>query len=293
MKNRFLLVLMVIALLVPIATLVSSTSEGGDSVVAPYYRVDGYIIDTRQTPMKEVSVTITDTRAGGVSYPTAITDDKGYFSIVVAYNTNLSISFEARGHDIISCPNVARQTDGTLALNLYTAQYDSSTRTYTITSKTDKMQMAIMSPTNGTINGVVSYVNGPIKNVTVTIWEPDVERPYKEVRTNDRGFYEIDECPTGVYYMSAFREGFISSEKEEINVTSSPQTKNITLERIDQPKILGMDYAHLFMLVGVIVGILLAVSAWFLSKRMNEEHEFEVIDDTVEEQKKSEVSDEP
>jgi len=293
MKNRFLLVLMVIALLVPVAVLVSSSSEGADPVAPPFYGVTGYVTDTERNPMKEVSVTIMDSRAGGASYPTEITNDEGFFRIVVAYYTNLSISFDCKGHEIISCPNTVRQSDGTLSLNLATAQYDSSKRTYQITSDADGMQTAIMAKTNGTIIGVVSYANGTIKNATVSIWEPDEERPYKEVRTNDRGGFEIEKCPTGLYYISARGDGFLSSEREEIKVTSSTITKNITLERIDQPKILGMDYAHLFMLVGVIVGILLAVSAWFLSKRMNEEHEFEVIDDTVEEQKKSEVSDEP
>jgi|GEM_PF-932388 len=293
MKNKLLLVLMAVALLVPVATLVSSSSEGADPVVPPFYCVEGYVTDTEKNPKSGVSVTIKDTRAGGASYPSAITDTGGYFSIVVAYNTNLSISFNIQGYEIISCPNTVRQPDGTLSLNLATAQYTSASRTYKITSDADGMQTAIMAPTSGTLNGVVSYVNGPIRNVTVTIWEQDVERPYKEVRTNDRGFYEIKECPTGFYYISARGDGFLSSEREELNVTTGTQTKNITMVMIDQPKILGLDYAHLFMLIGVIVGILLAVSAWFLSKRMNEAHDFEVIDDTVEEQKRSEISDEP
>jgi len=284
MKNRLLLALIALALLVPLVALAAPLSDGaGEPVTSPNYRYEGYVVDTAKKPMGGVTVTIAENRLGGI-FEKGVTNEDGLFSIVLASSMNLKITFEIRGYRIISCPNTVLQPDGTLTLNLSTAQYNSAARIYTLTTDKDGMQPAIMSATFGTISGIVSYEKGAIKDMIVSIKVPGADNNYREARTNDSGFYEIKDCPIGSYLITAGGQGFNQSEYEEVNITSSGLTKNITLIKSDLPKYLGSDLAHILMLVGVIVGMFLAAAAWFLSKRMNEPHHIEVFDDTVEEE---------
>jgi hypothetical protein len=270
-----------LALLVPLVSLAASASDGEDNVAAPNYGVTGYVIDTGKIAIEGVTVTITDNRVGGASY-TDKTDADGKFTVIVPYTTNLSISFEVRGHTLIGCPNTTPQPDGTLTLNLSTAQYSSSSRIYKITSDKGGMQCAIMAAISGKVSGIVSYENGPLKNMTVSLTTPDRKESYA-ARTGDNGYFNI-ECPIGTYSLTAGGQGFNWSEGVQVNVTSGTTAEyDITLIKEDLTKYMGMDAAHLLMLIGVIVGIFLAAAAWFLSKRMNDLRHIEVFDDRAEE----------
>ncbi|MDR1954513.1 MAG: carboxypeptidase-like regulatory domain-containing protein [Candidatus Methanoplasma sp.] len=284
MRDRFLLAIIALVLLIPMTSFVSSASAGADLAAAPTatanYYIEGYVAEgggTGKIPMKDVTVTITDNLS--LTYQNT-TDANGFFSIGIGTNTNLMISFKIYGYTIITCPNTSVQsgTDN-LILDLSTARYNSATHTYTITSSVDDMQCAIMAASDGIVRGVVSFDGGPIRNAAVSLIPTD--RAWTlTTHADSRGYYEIT-CPTGTYIVTASSRGFDKSEGISVNVTSSPSTVNVTMEKSELKKYLGLDAAHILMLIGVIVGIMLAAAAWFLSKRMNGPHPLERVDDSA------------
>ncbi|MDR3075283.1 MAG: carboxypeptidase-like regulatory domain-containing protein [Candidatus Methanoplasma sp.] len=278
MRNKVLLAIIAVALL----TLVLPIGQADADVAAPNYAVEGYVAEgggTGKIPMEGVTVHIMDSQ--GTVFEDR-TNDRGLFRIEVSSNTNLSISFTAFGYTVISCPNTSSQQGSEyLILNLSTAAYNSTTRTYTITSAVSEMQCAIMTASNGVVGGVVYHGGETVKNATVTMTPIDGEGVYR-TNTDDRGYYEI-KCPTGEYTLTASGKGFEESNAIIVKVTSSPLTANVTIEKNEIKKYLGLDLAHILMLIGVIVGILLAAVAWFLSKRMNGPNRLEIFEDNAEE----------
>jgi hypothetical protein len=286
MKNRLLLAVIVLALLVPVIAIAMPASDGADTIAAPNFGIKGWVADTTEKPKSGVTVTI---YYRGTYVDSRVTEGDGSFLLTTSYNTNLTISFEEFGNKLISCPNTTVQpgTD-VLILNLSSSLYNSADRTYTITSLPDGKQCAIMSVSNGKISGIISYEkeNGdkvPVRKVDVSITKIGEEGTYKTVQTNEKGYYMID-CPVGGYTLTAGGEGFEKIDPIEINVATGEQTIHMTIVKSDLPKHLGMDIAHLLMLLGVMVGIILAVVAWFLSRRMNDPDHIEIFDDRAEEE---------
>ncbi|MDR1403979.1 MAG: carboxypeptidase-like regulatory domain-containing protein [Candidatus Methanoplasma sp.] len=278
MKGKILLAVIMVALLVSALPIDRTDAE----VTAPNYLIEGYVAEggsIGKIPMGDVTVRIKDMQ--GTVFE-GKTDRDGRFSIEVPANAGLSIAFTAFGYTIISCPNTSTQEGSEyLTLDLTAAAYNSATRTYTITSPTSGMQCAIMAASSGVVKGTVYFGTESIKDVTVTLTPINGEGVH-ERNTDERGYYEII-CPTGTYMLTAGGKGFNDSSEMIVNVTSSPSTANITMEKSELKKYLGLDMAHLLMLVGVIIGILLAAAAWLLGKRMKGPNRLEIFDDSSEE----------
>jgi hypothetical protein len=245
---------------------------------SPYY-VEGYVAEgggSGKVPMQNVAVTILD--ANGNTFE-GITKADGSFRVTVVENTGLQIRFTTFGYSLISCPNTSTQRDTDfLLLNLATASYNTATRTYSVTSSIDGMQCAIMSATNGTVRGTVTYANGPVSEATVH-FVPVGGGPVFNAGTDAKGNFEII-CPTGAYNVSSSSIGFNDSESTTVNVTSNPSTINIVMTKSHLKEYFGLDPAHLLMFIGVCLGILLATIAWLLSRRMNGPNRVEIIDDS-------------
>jgi len=249
---------------------------------ASNYYIEGYVADTSRMPMEGVTVSVTD--SNGISSQSD-TDANGFFSVGVASVTGLSISFTVYGYSVITCPNTSiQQGSDSLLLNLSKATYNSLTRTYTITGSITDMQCAIMGASQGTVKGQVTYGTTAINGATVTLSPADKvpDGTSYSANTDSGGNYSIT-CPTGTYTLTASGQGFDPSNAVAVKVTSSPSTVNVTLEKSVLKKYAGMDVAHLLMLIGVAVGIILAAAAWFLSRRMNGPHGLEIIVDDEEE----------
>jgi hypothetical protein len=285
MKKTLLLAVIALALLVPLVSTVAPDSDGADTVAATNFFVEGWVAEgggLGKVPVEGVLVTITD--GSGAAYD-ATTNSSGYFRIGISTPSNLKISFDLYGYMIISCPNTTAQAGSdAFILNLTSSTYTNATRTYRITSEIDGMQSAIMSPITGSVTGFVLYEKGPVKNINVTLTTTSASKQVQySSKTDDSGYFEI-KCPVGAYALTTSGQGFRHNDKMDVDVTSGTKTlDNITIEKSAQQKHLGMDLAHLLMLIGVIVGILLAASAWLLSKRMNEPDHIEVFDDRAEE----------
>jgi len=277
MRKKFLLVSFAITLLI----LVMLPAPSDADTTANYY-IEGYVADTSKKPMEGVTVSVAD---GQDPAPSCDTDAEGFFSVGVAVNTGLTISFTVYGYSVITCPNTSIQPGtGSLVLNLSKAAYNATTHTYTITGSVADMQCVIMATSNGTVNGQVTFGANPVRSATVTLSpiEPVPGGRDYSAGTKDNGDYEIT-CPTGTYTLTVSSQGFDQSDPIEVKVTDSPSTVNVTMVKSELKKYLGLDVAHLLMLVGVIVGMLFAVAAWFLSRRMNRPHGLEIIDDSAEE----------
>ncbi len=274
--------LAVLAVAVMIFTIPAASIDGDELDNYNYY-VEGYVAvggGAGKLPLEDVTVTIMDSQ--GYFYEDR-TDENGYFKVGINSNTNLMILFTAFGYSIQTCPNTTKQ-EGTeyLQLRLSADFYNSITHTYTMTSTIDDMQCAFMGASDGIVRGVVSYDKGPVKNATVTL-KPLEGDETQTATTDDSGRYEIN-CPIGMYTMVVSCKGFDDSEPTFVNITGSPTTLYITIEKSDIRKYLGLDMAHILMLIGVIVGIVLAVSAWFLSQRMNGPNRLEIVDDSASEE---------
>lgn len=257
----------------------SPVSSGADEPVNPYY-IEGYVSDTSGMPMEGVVVSIRD--ASGAVFENE-TKANGSFKVAIAPipgpNAGLEISFTVFGYSILTCPNMLlHRGEDYHTLNLSKATYAS--RTYTITGSISDMQCAIMIASQGRVVGTVSSGTILIKDAAVT-FSPITGGVDRTTYTDDKGHYEI-RCPTGAYTMSVSSQGFKQSEPVGVVVGASPRTVDVTLEKSELKKHLGLDMAHILMLIGVIIGIMLAAAAWFLSKRMNMTHHVEIIDDSVE-----------
>ena len=279
MRKKLLLASIAASLLVLVMLYAPLTTDA-----AANYYIEGYVADTGRIPIEGVTVSVMDNQ-GLVSK--SETDADGFFSVGVPSNNGLMISFSIYGYSIISCPNTPINKGSDYhALNLSKASYNNQTRTYTITGSVSEMLCAIMGTYNGTIGGYVLFGTSPIKNATVALSpsaiSPAVGGGSYTVQTNNKGYYEIN-CPIGTYTMTVSSQGFNKSGAVIVDVKDTPQTvPAVLMEKSNLKKYLGLDAAHLLMLVGVIVGIVMAVAAWFLSRRMNMPHGVEIIDDSAE-----------
>ena len=276
MEKRVILVLFAVAIL----SFTVSTSMEVDGADPTVYKVEGYIVEgggvTGKIPMGDVVVTITDL-ATHYEY-TGISDDTGLFSVPVPTNANLQIGFAAHGYTLITCPNIT----GDLMLDLTPLIYNAIDRTYMITSGPDGWQCVVMAASIGSVKGLVSYDRGHVMNATVTLMPSDGD-PIK-VQTNRDGEFSV-KCPTGEYVLIVSCTGFKDSEPQMINVNSNNElTIPVTLTKSEVSEYLGMDIAHLLMLLGVILSLVLATIAWVVSRRMNEPNGLEIIDDSTEEE---------
>ncbi|MCL2032198.1 MAG: carboxypeptidase-like regulatory domain-containing protein [Methanomassiliicoccaceae archaeon] len=278
MRNKLLLASVAVSLLV--LTLMPLAPADGDDTVTNYY-IEGYVADTEKNAMGGVTVSVND---GRDPVPSGQTRADGFFSVGVAVNTGLTISFTVSGYTVLTCPNTSfLQGSDYRALDLSKASYNSMTRTYTITTgPVEDMQCAIMMiAPSGDFEGVVSFNGGAIKNATVSLTSTYGGGVYT-AHTDDRGRYKIT-CPAGTYSLTVSSQGFNSYYGDEVKVPSSKEEITI-LEKTELRKYLGMDAAHVLVLVGAIVGILLAFAVWFMSKRMNEPRYREMFDDSTEEE---------
>ncbi|MCL1810762.1 MAG: carboxypeptidase-like regulatory domain-containing protein [Methanomassiliicoccaceae archaeon] len=278
MRNKLLLVSFVVSLLVLTVSFTSADAE--DPVSLSNYYVEGFVADTGRVPMEGVTVSVMD-RNGTVFH--GETNGSGFFSVGIATNSGLMISFTTFGYSMVTCPNTTFPPGSEyMSINLSGVKYNSATRTYTLTGTIEDMQCAIMKTSDGTVRGQVTFGTTPVKNATVTLVPVNGEGTYSS-HTGDSGHYEIV-CPTGTYTLTAGSQGFNQSDAFQVNVTGSPSTVNVTLVKSELKKHLGLDMAHVLMLVGAIVGILLAVAAWFIGRRMNGSNSLEIIDDSVPEE---------
>ncbi|MCL2295641.1 MAG: carboxypeptidase-like regulatory domain-containing protein [Methanomassiliicoccaceae archaeon] len=277
MRKKLLLVSIAASLLV---LMISSVPLPADA--APDYYIEGYVADTGRMPVEGVTVSIMD---GQGILSVDDTDADGFFRIGVSSNTGLTISFTAFGKTVLTCPNVLiSQGSESHALNLSKASYNYSTRTYTMTGSVTDMQCAIMVASEGTIGGQVLHGTTPVKNAKVTLTPLVALQTGKgpSTHTDDRGYYEIT-CPIGRYILTVSNQGFNQSEPIEVVVKEGTQTVTDTLmEKSNLKKYLGLDAAHMLMFIGVIVSIVMAVAAWFISRRMDLPHGLEIIDDSTE-----------
>jgi hypothetical protein len=277
MRNKVLLASFAVLLLI---LTVSSVSVDADDTSAAYY-IDGYVADATKMPKEGVTVSVAD-RNNTWKYQEKTNKD-GYFRVGAGANTNLVISFTMDGYTAITCPNTTFLPGSEyLVLNLSKATYSSATRTYTITGSVEDMQCAIVGVSDGDVIGVVSFDGTPIKGALVVLRSTSGRT--HAVYTDERGAYTVT-CPTGVYSLSAGGKGFERSEEQTVNVSAGiPYTANVTLVKSELTNYYGLDAAHILMLVGAILGIMLAFTAWFLSRRTNRPNGLEIIDDSEEDE---------
>jgi len=280
MRYKLLLAFAALLVMVPFASFLAEDSDGA---VAPRYDITGYVADTRGEPITDVELEIIVT-GNGETYFGTYNPSNGFFLVNVGATTNLIIKFKAHGYTAISCPNSPKQQDG-FALTLTKAAYSVTTRTYTITSSIADGNYVIMRASTGEVAGHISYGAGPVKNATVTL-TPTTDGSVYTTSTDENGNYWIPSCPTGTYNLTVSRQGFNPyTQTELVNVTDgATTTRNITMEKSEQERHFGMDTAHLLMLIGVVVGILMAVAAWLVSKRMNGPNRVEIFDDSTEDE---------
>jgi len=299
MRNKPILILAAVSLMLMISFISVLESEDATSAATTNYSIQGYVADVYWAPLDGVTVSIMD---GQGKLHSSDTDANGFFSVSVPYNVGLSISFSTFGYTIVSCPNtLPPTTDGSdyRPLDLSKAAYVASTGTYTITGSIASEQGAIMNITLGTLEGNVTSNSNSVKNCTVTLTPTTdaaaavLDNNTLTATTNDQGYYEI-KGPVGNYTLTASSQGFNASDPVPVTISGRPLTVNITMKEYNTPtKYFGMDTAHLLMLIGVIVGIILAVVAWFLSRRVNDPHGLEIIDDSVDENEEDTVINQP
>lgn len=243
------------------------------------YFVEGYVVTPSDTekniPLKSVTVMILGSNGQTSS---ALSDADGYFYVQISGNTNVWINFTLAGYSLKSCPYVGTFKNNEFhTLNLENAPLNEKTNTYTITSKADGYQCALMFPTTSAVSGMVSYQEGVVVGATVElISSSDVT--YYRGTTDKSGFYSIS-CPTGDYKLVVKCNGFVNSNPEQITVTENSVTSNIILEEKKTSAVFGLDVPHAMMLTCIVFGIMVTAAVLFLNRKNGR---FNVEDDTAE-----------
>ncbi|MDR3205698.1 MAG: carboxypeptidase-like regulatory domain-containing protein [Candidatus Methanoplasma sp.] len=264
-------------ILVAAVLFLSMPFEASDGADADQYNIEGHVggwSGSGRVPIQGVSVTIR-----GISDFEGTTDADGFFSIAVTSNIGLQIRFYMHGYSVASCPNTEVQAGSEfLLLKLDTAAYNKTTKTYTVTSGIDGMQSALMAASEGLIRGTVSYDGGVVSGATVHLVSVEGGSSYS-ANTGRDGVYEI-ECPIGPYSLRVTSAGFDDSANFNVTVDTTTTTRSVTLTKSEIETHFGLDSAHIFMLIGVILGVILAVSAWLISRGKNDDG-VEIIDDSA------------
>jgi len=289
MRNKPILILAAVSLMLMISFVSVLESKEATSAAAANYSIRGYVADVYWNPMEGVTVSIMDSQGNVYS---SDTDADGFFSVSVSSNFGLSISFSTFGYTIVTCPNTLPPTSedsNYRPIDLSKAAYTASTGTYALTGPISSEQGAIMNVSLGTVNGHITSNSNSVKNCNVTLAPATnaatavLGNNALTATTNDQGYYEIT-GPVGNYTLVVSGQGFKTSDPVPVTISSEPSTVDAAVEEKNMSeKYFGMDTAHLLMLIGVIVGIILAVTAWFLSRRVNDPHGLEIIDDSVDE----------
>ena len=266
MKGKIFLSLFAVSLLlmaIPMSITDASISNTTD------YHIEGYVVEANASeniPLEGVTVTIMYSDGTSSSDDT---DSNGFFSITVTATTGLTISFISYGLTLRSCPNITaiENNDGEYTLDLTGAKYDSSTHTYTITGTADSMQAALMLSTTASLNGKITYNNGlAVIGAKVKIVSISTNEPYTGT-TDENGQFSIT-CPTGSYTVTAYCNGFNDSNTVVVNVTNDSTSVLIPMYKSTVSEYFGFDLAHMLMLIGICLGLILATTAWLISRRM-------------------------
>ncbi|MDR3283490.1 MAG: carboxypeptidase-like regulatory domain-containing protein [Candidatus Methanoplasma sp.] len=265
--------------LIAAVLLLSVPFSPSDGAEGDQYHIEGYVAGwngSGRVPMEGVSVTVAIPGSANVE---TTTDADGLFSIATPSNVGLQIKFYLHGYSIVTCPNTEVQAGSEfLLLKLSDGIYNKATKTYALTSAIDGMQSAIMAASRGTIRGTVSYDDGVVSGATVHLDSVEGGASYS-VNTNSNGTYEI-ECPVGPYSLRVARAGFDDSIDYNVTVDAQMTTVSVTLKKAEINTYFGLDSSHILMLIGVVLGMILAVSAWLISRRMNSSDGVEIIDDS-------------
>jgi len=284
MEKRILIPIIAVVLLS--LTLFIPASDAADPPSSTY-TIKGWVGEmggSEIIPKKGVEVEILEPNGNN---PKMVTGEDGIFSLSTITDTNLQIKFTVEyGYVLAFCPNVKKQVGNDyLLLDLSGSRYFSATRTYEITSDFSGYQCAVVKSSEGTISGNISYSGGGIKNATVTL-NPLNGSPQRSAVTDSNGNYTI-ECPVGRYELTVHCQGFEPSESVEVLIPGA--TGNFILQKSHVREYMGLDLAHIFMLLGVCLGVALAFVAWTVSRRRNDPSGLEIIDDSSEENVEDDV----
>ena len=283
MEKRIVLAIFAVVLLS--FTLSAAEVDGADNDPAQYH-IEGYVLDAGgNVPKPNVTVTLKDSLG---NTRVAITNESGFFSLSTQTSTNLQILFEAYGYSLSSCPwtTVLPGTDF-LSLDLTKVNYNSITRTYMITSDALGTQCVIMSATAGKVTGTISYVDGVVNGATITLSPLEGDSVYTAT-TDSKGFFEIV-CPIGSYTLIVNRVGFETSAPITVEISRNDNIQSVTLKKSDVNEYMGLDIAHILMLIAVCLGLSLAALAWILSNRMNRPDRPGIIDDSIDEEEDADI----
>ena len=283
MEKRIVLAIFAVVLLS--FTLSAASVDGAEGDPAQYH-IEGYVLEGGgNLPKSDVTVTLKDS-LGNTNI--SITNQSGFFSLPAQTNTNLQIMFETHGYSLSSCP-CTTVLPGTefLGLDLSKASYNSITRTYMITSDAAGLQCVIMSATTGRIMGTISYSDGTINGATVTLSPLTGDSVYTAT-TDSKGFFMIS-CPIGSYTLVVNRTGFETSIPLAVEISRNDNIQSVTLVKSDVNEYMGLDVAHILMLIAVCLGLSLAALAWILSNRMNRPDRPGIIDDSIDEEEDDDI----
>jgi len=273
MKGKIFLSLFAVSLL--LMAIPMSMTDASISTTTNYY-IEGYVVEANASeniPLEGVTVTITYSDGTSSSDDT---DSNGFFSVSVTTTIGLTISFTAYGLTLRSCPHTTPIEDSDnytldLTIDNYNygthKDYNSSTHTYTITGTADSTQPALMRSTTASLNGKITYNNElAVIGAKVKIVSISTNEPYTGT-TDESGQFRI-ECPTGWYAVTVYCNGFEDSVTVTVNVTNDSTSILIPMHKSAVSQYFGFDLAHLLMLIGVCLGLILAAIAWLISRRM-------------------------
>ncbi len=255
-----------------------SDADDGDTETGQTY-ISGYIYEPRSSgneAIEGVTVTVKMTLSdGSVTRYSSTTDSDGGFDINVTSgfdsSATYSVLFAYQDYTVRSLPQAFSTTadsEGYYTVTLPSPVTENENTYYMLTddmsqSSGSDMRVVLMTSTTSILTVTVIYGSDFISGAKVTISNDDGSNTEE---SNSRGIAQFSNVSVGTYTITIKADGF-EDYKSTVTVGEGGTSVDAKLtERTHTHYLWGFDLAHVMMLGGLLVGILMAIAAWALHR---------------------------
>ncbi len=257
----------------------SDAEDGETGTETGQTYISGYIYEPRSSgnePIEGVTVTVKMTLSDGTtSRITATTGSDGRFDANVTSGFDSSATYSIllayEDYTVRSLPQAFSTTtdsEGYYTVTLPSSVTENENTYYLLTddmsqSSGSYMRVVLMTSTTSTLTVTVMYEGDYISGAKVTISSTDGSNTEE---SNSRGIAQFSNVSVGEYVITIKADGF-DDYKSTVTVGEGGKSVDAKMtEKTHTHYLWGFDLAHVMMLGGLLVGILMAVAAWALHR---------------------------
>ncbi len=258
-----------------------SDADDGDTETGQTY-ISGYIYEPRSSgneAIEGVTVTVKMTLSDGsvTRYPSTTGSDGGFdINVTSGFDSSATYSmlFAYQDYTVRSLPQAFSTTadsEGYYTVTLPSPVTENENTYYMLTddmsqSSGSDMRVVLMTSTTSTLTITVIYGSDFISGAKVTITNKTNEDDSRTEESKSGGIAQFSSVSVGEYYITIKADGF-DDYKSTLTVGEGGTSVSVNLtEKTHTHYLWGFDLAHVMMLGGLLVGILMAIAAWALHR---------------------------